>query len=114
MREWLKKGRRDWEEKDWNEAIENARSGLDRKRTPLSPWPLKKGWAYALMAATAALLFLLVIQPSFFRSLTKNKSLDLKRQSPQDIVSMRFVSEETGLTVSWFFNKNFELKEDIK
>jgi hypothetical protein len=114
MREWLKQGKRDWEDSDWNEAVQNAHRSFSNKRSPLSPWPLKRSWAYVMMAGTAALLFLFVIQPSFFRSLLKNKALDLEGQVSQEIVSMRIVSEETGLKINWFFNKDFEIKEEIK
>jgi predicted anti-sigma-YlaC factor YlaD len=125
MREWLRQERMDWEEDDWKKALQKAGIDFSPRRSSLSPWPLKKGWAYALMAGTAALLFLFVIQPSFIKTIVGNKSFfvsqnrflaskDLKGLSSQDIVSMRIVSEETGLKINWFFHKNFEIKEDIK
>ncbi len=125
MKQWLKAERRNWKEDDWKKALQNARRDHSPRRSSLSPWPLKRGWAYALMAGTAALLFLFVIQPSFIKTIvgiksqivTQNRLLPSERlggRSPQDIVSMRIVSEETGLKITWFFHKNFELKEDIK
>jgi hypothetical protein len=47
-----------------------------------------------------------VVQPEY---LAKNAA-----QERQDVLSVTMVSQETGLQVVWFFNKNFEWKGDQK
>jgi hypothetical protein len=60
------------------------------------------------MAVCAVVLTLFVVRPSFIEEGTGSGEGMLAQQ---EVISMTMVSQETGLKIVWFFNKNFELKE---
>ena len=88
----------------------------------LVPWPFKKVWAYSLIGVLAvALTLLFIIRPSIIQKKMglgsekfTEEQTQLFRSSPeefkQEVVSMTIVSQETGLKIVWFLNKNFELE----
>jgi hypothetical protein len=82
------------------------------------PGPLRPVWAYALLALLAAGLSYLVLVPlpegDARRAALYIPSQDRAASHDQDIVSITFVSRESGLKVQWFFNRHFNLKEDIE
>lgn len=59
-----------------------------------------------------------VIQPEYFAKNAGNKppseKVPAKSGAGQDVISVRMVSQESGLQIVWFFNKNFEWKGDQK
>ena len=64
-KEWLAKDRKDWEESDWQRALQRALKDNKPEVSPLVPWPFKKVWAYSLIGMLAvALTLLFIIRPS--------------------------------------------------
>jgi len=63
-KEWLEKDRKDWEESEWQRAVQNAVMQRKPEVSPLAPWPFQKAWAYVMMGIlAAALTLLLVVNP---------------------------------------------------
>ncbi len=121
-KEWLAKDRKDWEESDWKRALRTAIKDKEPEVSPLVPRPFKKVWAYSLIGVlSVALTLLLIIWPSITQEKMglgserfSPEQAQLFRSSPeeseQEVVSMTIVSQETGLKIVWFLNKNFELE----
>ncbi len=121
-KEWLAKDRKDWEESNWQRALRKAMKDKKLEVSSLVSWPFKKVWAYSLIGMlTVALTLFLIIRPSIIQKkmgLGSEKFSEeqaqlfrsLLEESKQEIVSMTFVSKETGLKIVWFLNKNFELE----
>ena len=65
------------------------------------------------MAGAAIILSLFILRFSIFRDKTGwGAKEEAGRAIQQESISMTMVSQETGLKIVWFFNKNFELKEE--
>ena len=114
MKEWLSEGKRDWDETEWQQAVQNAIREKPHEVSPFVPWPFRKAWAYALMAVFTVVLTFLIIWPSFIKEepgLGPGTGELAEGEVQQDVISMTMVSKETGLKIVWFFNKNFELEE---
>ena len=112
---------RDWEEVDWRRALRRATAGGPGeprpRRTPRPVWV----WAYA----TAVVILLgaaAVTTRSFFHA--AGPAL-LARADPagggasagpvrQDQLAVTLVSAESGLRVHWYFDKEFDWKEEFK
>jgi hypothetical protein len=121
-KEWLAKDRKDWEESDWQRALQRAIKDKEPEVSPLVPWPFKKAWSYSLIGVLAvALTLLFILWPSIIKEEVglgsekfTEEQAQLFRSSPeeseQEVVSMTIVSKETGLKIVWFLNKNFELE----
>ena len=121
-KEWLAKDRKDWEESDWQRTLQRALKDKKPEVSSLVPWPFKKIWAYSLTGVLAvALTLLFIIRPSIIQKKMglgsekfTEEQAQLFRSSPeefkQEVVSMTIVSQETGLKIVWFLNKNFELE----
>lgn len=121
-KEWLARDRKDWEDREWQEAVQKAIREGKHEVTPFVLWPFKKAWAYALVGVlAAALTFLFVIRPSYIekeKGPVSEMMAEYKRQlfksfedkSQQEVISMTMVSKETGLKIVWFFNRNFKLE----
>ncbi len=121
-KEWLAEDRKDWEESQWQRAVQKAVSKVKPEVSPLAPWPFKKGWAYALVAVlVTALGLLFVIRPSFIQDeMTSGPGMEassqlqvfqrLAERPEQDIISMTMVSRESGLKIVWILNRNFDLE----
>jgi hypothetical protein len=121
-KEWLEEERQDWEEREWQQVIQNAVKQKKPAVSPFAPWPFKKAWAYSLMGVlAAALVFLLVIKPFYiqegiapgsemFARSQAQLSGGVFQESPQEVVKMTMVLPETGQKIVWFFDKNFELE----
>ncbi len=109
-REWWVQERKDWEEAEWKKTVHAAIKKAEKKRSWLVPWPFKKGWAFVLMTASAILLSLLVLHPSFVKdNIGRTPTLSVLESQPE-IVSMKLVSKETGLKINWFFHKDLKLE----
>lgn len=121
-KEWLAEDRKDWEENQWQRAVQMAVSEVKPEVSPLAPWPFKKGWAYALMAVlVTALGLLFVIRPSFIQDeMTSSPGKEASNQlqvfqnlaerPEQDTISMTMISRESGLKIVWFLDRNFNLE----
>lgn len=122
-KEWLAKDRIDWEERDWQQALQRAiRKDKKPEIRHLSAWLLKKAWAYSFIGMlVVAIALFFIIRPSIMQKKMglgserfTQEQAQLFRSSPeeseQDVVSMTLVSKETGLKIVWFLNKNFELE----
>lgn len=119
-REWLTGDRVDWQTQEWEDALEGAVKGRPSRVSPLSPWPFRKSWAYALMALLAVVITVFVVRPIRV-DLGKEREMYTSSRIPsriltekvqQQVVSMTLVSRETGLKITWFFNKDFNFKEE--
>lgn len=122
-KEWLTEDRKDWEEGQWQQAVQQAIREVKSEVFPLAPRPFKKVWAYVMMAVlVAALGLLFVIGPSFIQDeeasgpgLAAENQVQvfksLAERPEQDVISMTLVSKESGLKIVWFFDKNFDLEE---
>jgi hypothetical protein len=109
-REWLILERKDWEEPEWKKTVQAAIEKGETKRSWLVPWPFKKGWAVVLMASSAILLSLFVFHPSLVKDkMGRIPSISAVDSQPE-IFSLKLVSKETGLKISWFFNKDLKLE----
>lgn len=114
-REWLDKNRIDWQEKEWKSMVEKAVQREESVPAFRLRWQQKKAWAYMVIAGAAVIISLFVLRFSFFKSkLTVEKKVEKSASTTlqQESVSLTMVSRETGLKIVWFFNKNFELKEE--
>jgi hypothetical protein len=112
-RKWLTEEKIQWEEGEWQQAVRSAVNQGAAKRTSWVPWPFPKAWAYALMAGVMLLITTLVVRPPFLERIGLTPpSGDVAEVKRQEVVSMTMVSEETGLKIVWFLNKNFDLEEN--
>ena len=123
MKEWLETERKDWDETEWQQAVQKAAGEKTPALSPLAPWPFKKGWAYAMMGVLAvALTMIFVIRPFHVEEGTALDSEIFARtqaqligsafeESKQEVVRMMMVLPETGQKIVWFFDKNFELED---
>lgn len=112
-REWLAEDRVEWEEKDWQQTIRSVVNQASSRRTFLVPWPFSRAWAYALMAGVMLLITTLIVRPPFIKQIGFSTGfVEEARMEKQEVVSMTMVSNETGLKIVWFFNKNFDLEEN--
>ncbi len=121
-KEWLEEEIQDWEEREWQQAIQNAVKQKKPEVSPFAPWPFTKAWAYSLMGVlAAALVFLFVIKPftiqegiapgsGMFARTQAQLSGGAFQESPQEVVKMTMVLPESGEKIIWIFDKNFDLE----
>ncbi|NIM92039.1 MAG: hypothetical protein GTO17_13955 [Candidatus Aminicenantes bacterium] len=112
-KEWLERGQEDLPEEEWQGLIQQALQVEEFAPSFRPRWRFRRAWAYALMAGAVLILSLFILRPAIFRDKTgwgAKEEADLTIQ--QESISMTMVSQETGLKIVWFFNKNFELKEE--
>lgn len=121
-RKWLAEEKIEWEEKEWQKSVQLAvASGLS-KGTSMIPWPFSRAWAYALMVGVMLLLTTFVVRPPFLEHIGLTpRYVDMAvmeewetsgKLEKQEVVSMTMVSQESGLKIVWFLNKNFNLEEN--
>ena len=111
-RTWLAESRQVWEEPAWRRALNLAVSAASPPARPWQPWPFRPVWAYLSMAVLAAALTVWIVKP--LPDAGDPEHLLAASSPDQDIVSMTLVSQESGLKVQWFLNRDFNLKEDIE
>ena len=121
-KEWLEKDRKDWEESEWQRAVQNAVTQRKPEVSPFAPWPFQKAWAYVMMGVlAAALTLLLVVNPfNIGEEMTPDSGVYSRTQarlsggsleeSQQEVVRMTMILPETGQKIVWFFDKNFTLE----
>ncbi len=115
----LARERKDWEDEEWELAVQRAVIDKPARVSSLMPWPYKKSWAFALMALLVVVLTLFVIRPANIDIdeqtgivTSKTPSGILAKEPQQQVVSLTMISSETGLKVAWFFNKDFDFEEE--
>ena len=111
--EWFDLAVPPWPEVSWRRAVSRAVTSGSRPEQAARSLSFRPAWAYAAMALMAASLTFLVVKP-LPESFTQPGPLTAAASaSPsQEIVSLTLVSQESGLKVQWFLNRNFQLKED--
>ncbi len=95
-------GAADWSEAEWQALmarVTEARPGKVR-----APFGARPKWALASGFAALLILAVLVIRITN----TGFKPEGAPPAAGPDVVSVTMVSQETGLRVVWFFNKNFD------
>jgi ferric-dicitrate binding protein FerR (iron transport regulator) len=108
---------RDWPDADWLALVEKAASQrLEPRPLPRAQRP-RFAWRYATL-----ILFFVGLAAVFFWNVRPKPSGPpvaenaVSAPSPesgsQDVISMTLVSQESGLRVYWYFNKNFDWKEE--
>jgi len=111
---------RDWTDSEWRQILRSVTSATVEKRRTATRLVQKPAFAFglALLLFAAGTLWLqkkLPRQPEERDGLqTPSQTASLRPQEPagQDVSSMTIFSQETGLKIIWFFNKNFEWKEN--
>jgi len=99
-------GAGDWSEAEWKTFMARVTEAQPEKRR--TPFGVRPRWALA--SGFAALLVLAVLAIRIAN--TGFKPEGAPPASGPDVVSVTMVSQETGLKVVWFFNKNFDWKGD--
>jgi anti-sigma factor RsiW len=96
----------DWSEIEWKGLMARITAEKTGKRRRILG--LRPRWA---MASGLAAVIILAVTVLFFKNMAFGPKEISQRPAP-DVVSVTMVSQETGLQVVWFFNKNFEWKGD--
>jgi anti-sigma factor RsiW len=99
----------DWTEGEWKALMvrATASAGNDGKEAAAgrpAPWPR---WA---AASAAGVLVGLVVLGVLFRGPGPKGRVAAAAAREQDVVSLTMVSQETGLQIVWFFDRNFDYK----
>jgi predicted anti-sigma-YlaC factor YlaD len=110
-KEWLEESTVVWGEGEWRRNVQNAVAEKSKSLSGFAPWPFKRGWAIAAMAAVMIVFIFFVTRPLFLGLEDFSGHTALSKRHPQDVVSMTMVSKDTGLKVVWILNKNFNLEE---
>jgi hypothetical protein len=102
--EWVK----DWTEPEWKALmarIASEETGQSKAAAGFRPrWAMASGLAAVILLAVLTLVFRTsIFQPG-----------EMSPTAGPEVVSVTMVSQETGLQVVWFFNKNFDWKGDKK
>jgi hypothetical protein len=111
-REWLSESPVAWGEGEWRRTVQNAWAEKSKFFLVFAPWPFKKGWAIAVMAAVMVVVVFFVTRPLYLGVEDFPGQAVLSKRHPQNVVSMTMVSKDTGLKVVWILNKNFNLEEN--
>jgi hypothetical protein len=98
----------DWGESEWKALMTRIRAEKAAKRSPASGFRPRWAVASGLAAVIVLAMLTLVFRNSIFRP-------EGTAPAPgPEVVSITMVSQETGLQVVWFLNKNFEWTGDKK
>jgi hypothetical protein len=101
-----------WGEGEWKRTIRNTIAEKSKSFPEFAPWPFKKGWAFAAMAAVMIVFIFFATRPLYIGVEDIPGQAVLSKSLPQNVVSMTMVSKDTGLKVVWILNKNFNLEEN--
>ncbi|MGB2906493.1 MAG: zf-HC2 domain-containing protein [Candidatus Aminicenantaceae bacterium] len=111
-RDWFDQAEPSWTEGAWRRAVGHAVTSRPRPALAGRSLLYRPAWAYAAMALMAAALTFLVVRPLPESDTLGGPLAAAASASPsQDIVTLTLVSQESGLKVQWFLNRNFKLKE---
>jgi len=115
-----KEALRDWTDAEWRQMLRSVTAANVERR----PWAVRLvqrpafAFGLALLIFAASALWLqkkLPLRPEERGALQARSQTTAQRpkeSAGQDVLSMTIVSQETGLKIVWFFNKNFEWKEN--
>jgi hypothetical protein len=98
----------DWTDPEWRGLLARITAEKAGKRSPA--YGFRPRWA---MASGLAAVILLAVLTLVFRNSIFRPGETAPTPGPE-VVSVTMVSQETGLQVVWFLNKNFEWKGDNK
>jgi hypothetical protein len=107
---------RDWDEPAWRRAVARATAAEPASERPArSPRP-RWAWAYAsvlviLLGAGAVVTLNFLRRPAGEAARAGLAGGSTERMA-QNQLSLTLVSGESGLRVHWYFNKEFDWKED--
>jgi hypothetical protein len=96
----------DWSESEWKALMAHITAGRGGERTMVLGLRPRRALASGMAAVIILAVTVLFVKDTMFGP---------HKTSPvpgPDVVSVTMVSQETGLQVVWFFNKNFEWKGD--
>ncbi len=111
---------RDWADAEWRQMLRFV-TAADVERRPWTVRLVQKpafAFGLALLIFAAGALWLekrLPLRPEERGALQARSQTTAQRpeeSAGQDVLSLTIVSQETGLKIVWFFNKNFEWKEN--
>jgi hypothetical protein len=111
----------DWEEDDWRRALRRATAGEPVEPRPRRP--ARPAWAWGYATAVVILLGAAAVTTrSFFRAagpvlmsrVDPASGGGSAGQPPQDQLAVSLVSAESGLRVYWYFDREFDWKEEFK
>ena len=101
-------GAGDWSEPEWQALMARITAEKTERKSPVPG--LRPRWALA--SGLAAVILLAVLTLVFRNSIFRPEGT-APAPGPE-VISVTMVSQETGLQVVWFLNKNFEWKGDNK
>lgn len=113
IKAWVKQEQKEWQEDSWVKAVNLATREEPESKKALWPWPYKPVWAYAFMVVFLIAFSVFLLKPFPFGEEVLSLP-EMAEASQQDIVSVTLVSKETGFQVQWFFNRNYNLEEEIE
>lgn len=96
----------DWSDLEWKSLLARVTAERTGKGRPVPGF--RPRWA---MASGLAAVILLAVLTVVFRNSVFRPGETAPASGPE-VVSVTMVSQETGLQVVWFLNKNFEWKGD--
>ncbi|MBD3414078.1 MAG: hypothetical protein GF421_06590 [Candidatus Aminicenantes bacterium] len=112
---WIKNETMDWSQIEWQDCLNSAVKEKTPKSKIFIPLSFKPSWAVGLMLIIAIALSIFIMNPSLVtKDNTEIFASALDTEDFQKEVELVLVSQETGLQVKWIFNKEFNLKEEIK
>jgi anti-sigma factor RsiW len=111
---------RDWTDSEWRQMLRSVTAaGIERRHRAVG-LVRKPAFAFglALLIFAAGGLWLYKKLPGrpdgrdALQARTQTAAQRPGESAGQEVLSMTIVSQETGLKIVWFFNKNFEWKEN--
>jgi hypothetical protein len=110
----------DWSEGEWKALMARATQGARgrrEKKSALGANGLRPHWTSASalgLVVGLAVLFVLFRGPvrGPERTTTASRAGEADTERGQDVVAMTMVSQETGLQIVWFLDRNFDWKGD--
>jgi hypothetical protein len=99
---------KDWSDPEWKGLLARITAEKTERKSPATGF--RPRWA---MASGLAAVILLAVLTLVFRNSIFRPEGTAAAPGPE-VMSVTMVSQETGLQVVWFLNKNFEWKGDNK
>ena len=117
LRALAREEERDWPAAEWRALIDKAASQRPEPRIAPPALSPRFVWRYA----TLIVFFIGLAAVFFWNVRPKPSGLPVsgsgvlapeEKSGSQDVISMTLVSQESGLKVHWYFDKNFDWKEE--
>jgi len=117
LRDAVREEERDWPDAEWRALVNKAASQRPEQRQGRPAQSPKLAWRYAALIVFffgLAAVFFWNVRPRPSGPAVSQKAVSAadEKSRPQDLISMTLVSQESGLRVHWYFNKNFDWKEE--